>query len=148
MTRSTSPSRVRRLVGGLALVAALVPAACGPASTPQPAHPTSSPSATVTSPAPQPTSATPEASGSPTAPASSAAAKAPVVVPTPYRSATHRDACGGDYYVNSDGNCVHRPESANSAPDGATARCADGTYSFSQHRQGTCSHHGGVAQWL
>ncbi|HKB94327.1 MAG TPA: DUF3761 domain-containing protein [Gaiellaceae bacterium] len=34
------------------------------------------------------------------------------------------------------------------APPGATARCTDGTYSFSQHRSGTCSHHGGVAQWL
>lgn len=30
----------------------------------------------------------------------------------------------------------------------ATARCNDGTYSYSQHRQGTCSHHGGVAYWL
>jgi hypothetical protein len=29
-------------------------------------------------------------------------------------------------------------------PAGATAQCADGTYSFSQHRSGTCSHHGGV----
>jgi hypothetical protein len=35
-----------------------------------------------------------------------------------------------------------------SAPPGATARCNDGTYSFSQHRSGTCSHHGGVASWL
>ena len=34
------------------------------------------------------------------------------------------------------------------APPGATARCADGTYSFSQHHAGTCSHHGGVAAWL
>lgn len=33
-------------------------------------------------------------------------------------------------------------------PAGATALCNDGTYSFSQHHQGTCSHHGGVAQWL
>jgi hypothetical protein len=33
-------------------------------------------------------------------------------------------------------------------PPGATARCRDGTYSFSQHRSGTCSHHGGVAVWL
>lgn len=32
-------------------------------------------------------------------------------------------------------------------PKGATARCKDGTYSFSKHHQGTCSHHGGVAQW-
>ncbi len=29
-----------------------------------------------------------------------------------------------------------------------TARCADGTFSYSAHHQGTCSHHGGVAQWL
>jgi hypothetical protein len=35
-----------------------------------------------------------------------------------------------------------------SAPPGATARCRDGTYSFSHHHSGTCSHHGGVAQWL
>jgi hypothetical protein len=40
------------------------------------------------------------------------------------------------------------PASPGSAPPGATARCRDGTYSFSQHRQGTCSHHGGVAEWL
>jgi Protein of unknown function (DUF3761) len=38
--------------------------------------------------------------------------------------------------------------SAGSPPPGATARCRDGTYSFSQHRQGTCSHHSGVAEWL
>jgi hypothetical protein len=34
------------------------------------------------------------------------------------------------------------------APPGATARCRDGTYSFSAHHSGTCSHHGGVARWL
>jgi hypothetical protein len=37
---------------------------------------------------------------------------------------------------------------AGSAPPGATALCRDGTYSYSQHRSGTCSHHGGVAKWL
>ena len=31
---------------------------------------------------------------------------------------------------------------------GATAICRDGTYSYSANRRGTCSHHGGVAQWL
>src|SRR5262249_33167212 len=31
---------------------------------------------------------------------------------------------------------------------GVTAVCNDGTYSFSQHQQGTCSHHGGVKQWI
>lgn len=38
--------------------------------------------------------------------------------------------------------------SAGTAPPGATALCRDGTYSYSQHRSGTCSHHGGVAEWL
>jgi len=28
-----------------------------------------------------------------------------------------------------------------------TAICRDGAYSYSRHRSGTCSHHGGVAQW-
>jgi hypothetical protein len=28
-----------------------------------------------------------------------------------------------------------------------TAVCRDGTLSYSQHRSGTCSHHGGVARW-
>lgn len=31
--------------------------------------------------------------------------------------------------------------------NGATARCRDGTLSYSQHRRGTCSHHGGVSVW-
>jgi hypothetical protein len=33
-------------------------------------------------------------------------------------------------------------------PAGATAICADGWTSHSAHRRGTCSHHGGVAEWL
>jgi hypothetical protein len=33
-------------------------------------------------------------------------------------------------------------------PPGATARCRDGSYSYSQHHSGTCSYHGGVAVWL
>src|SRR5665213_301752 len=37
---------------------------------------------------------------------------------------------------------------AGSVPPGASAQCRDGTYSYSQHRSGTCSHHGGVAVWL
>lgn len=40
------------------------------------------------------------------------------------------------------------PKATNSAPNGATAQCKDGSYSFSQNRKGTCSHHGGVASWL
>ena len=53
-----------------------------------------------------------------------------------------------DYYRNVSGHLVHRPVHSNHAPRGATARCSDGTYSFSEHHRGTCSHHGGVANWL
>lgn len=54
-----------------------------------------------------------------------------------------------NYYTNSDGNRVHSPaRDSDGVPAGATAVCEDGTYSFSQHHQGTCSHHGGVARWL
>ena len=52
-----------------------------------------------------------------------------------------------NYYTNVDGNKVHSPAYAPSKPAGASAKCRDGTYSFSQNRRGTCSHHGGVAQW-
>jgi len=31
---------------------------------------------------------------------------------------------------------------------GVTAICNDGTYSYSKHRSGTCSHHGGVREWI
>jgi hypothetical protein len=34
------------------------------------------------------------------------------------------------------------------APTGSTAKCKDGTYSFSKTRSGTCSRHGGVLEWL
>lgn len=51
-------------------------------------------------------------------------------------------------YTNVDGKSVHSPTYAPSIPTGATAQCRDATYSFSQHRSGTCSHHGGVASWL
>ncbi len=60
-------------------------------------------------------------------------------------SAVKPKTCGDDYYVNVSGNCVHRPSSN---PSGASAKCRDGSYSYSQHRRGTCSGHGGVAQWL
>jgi len=51
-------------------------------------------------------------------------------------------------YVNSKGQTVKRPESCSGSPKAATAQCVDGTYSFSQSRRGTCSHHGGVAKWF
>ena len=44
--------------------------------------------------------------------------------------------------------CIPRPTKAPSAPQGATARCRDASYSFGQHLTATCSGHGGVSQWL
>jgi hypothetical protein len=44
------------------------------------------------------------------------------------------------------------PEPSTRAPAGkpakATARCKDGTLSYSAHHEGACSHHGGVDQWM
>ena len=51
-------------------------------------------------------------------------------------------------YLNAQRHRVHAPVVARQAPAGATARCRDGSYSFSENRRGTCSHHGGVAAWL
>lgn len=60
---------------------------------------------------------------------------------------TTTDLSNNNYYENVDGNQIHSPAYAPSVPAGASAQCGDGTYSFSQHRSGTCSHHGGVAIW-
>ncbi|MBN3726650.1 DUF3761 domain-containing protein [Burkholderia sp. Ac-20379] len=53
------------------------------------------------------------------------------------------------HYTNRDGQDVHAPAHSRDGrvPAGATAHCRDGTYSFSRHRSGTCSRHGGVAEW-
>lgn len=42
---------------------------------------------------------------------------------------------------------ITKPSPVVTQPTGATARCRDGTLSYSRNRRGTCSHHGGVAQW-
>jgi uncharacterized protein DUF3761 len=76
---------------------------------------------------------------------------APTSAPTPIPTTTTTSSQGlsnDNYYTNSDGNEVHSPAYSNSVPAGATAICGDETYSFSQSRRGTCSHHGGVSQWL
>lgn len=54
------------------------------------------------------------------------------------------------HYRAKDGHEVHSPARSthDQVPAGASAKCRDGTYSFSQHRRGTCSHHGGVGSWL
>jgi len=55
----------------------------------------------------------------------------------------------GHYVSRSDGQSVHQPARTTngSKPPDATAHCRDGTWSFSHTHRGTCSRHGGVAQW-
>jgi hypothetical protein len=69
---------------------------------------------------------------------------AATTVGLPQSSAAPFPSC----YINRDGNCVEEPRAAPTPPPGATYLCNDGTYSFSQHRAGACSHHGGVAKAL
>ncbi|WP_433522968.1 DUF3761 domain-containing protein [Nocardia pseudovaccinii] len=156
--------RVNTLVGtGLALAGALTlllsgcaPQSSGPGLTAATASITTSKvtSTPVATTSPQPTTAAPTTAPPTTSVAPPAAVPAP---PAPIASAPpaaaaplaqSQPSCGNDSYLNSDNQCVHRPQSAPAAPPGATARCTDGTYSYSQHRSGTCSHHGGVVAWL
>jgi hypothetical protein len=53
-------------------------------------------------------------------------------------------------YINKDGVRVHAPAHTKDGeePAGASAQRRDGSYSFSRHHRGTCSHHGGVSRWL
>jgi hypothetical protein len=160
-----SPWNPRRLLAVLATLSALLVgstalAGCQYGATPGPASPQVSATQvdTSASPTPDPTPllATPQpVVVSPTpavptrpAPALVQAPRTAAVAPAPDSPTHYSGSCDADYYRNSNGNCVHRPEQAPARPAGATAQCADGAYSFSQHRQGTCSGHGGVAQWL
>ena len=62
-----------------------------------------------------------------------------------YLSAAPQQVVEGPGYINSQGNRVRSPTRTpdGQPPAGASARCRDGTFSFSQSRRGTCSHHGG-----
>jgi hypothetical protein len=164
VTATTSPplpdrastSALRQSPGGNASPA---PSPALPAAAPAraPSAPVSAPAAASTAsgavavPAPAPPTA---ASAPVRVPAT--AAPAPVRSPAPVLAAppaqrgpvTSASCDEGTHYLNSDGACVPRPLVAPAPPAGATARCVDGTYSFSQHAQGTCSGHGGVAQRL
>jgi hypothetical protein len=65
-----------------------------------------------------------------------------------YHSQGSGGSTTGDYYTARSGHQVHRPVQASRAPAGASAQCRDSTWSFSESRRGTCSHHGGVSRWL
>lgn len=69
----------------------------------------------------------------------------PTATPTTVPASTQSN---DQYYTNVDGNRVQSPSYSESQPSNASAQCRDGSYSYSQHRQGTCSGHGGVAEWL
>jgi hypothetical protein len=53
------------------------------------------------------------------------------------------------YQSRGDGCDVHGPAESldGTKPEGASARCRDGSWSFSHTRSGTCSRHGGVERW-
>jgi hypothetical protein len=158
--------RGRALRAGVAvsaLAGALV--ACGPTDAPSTSV---SPSTSSVAPTDSGAAASPTATASPTPALSSGAGAASVSAPTQTQTPASVPAApaavapapvqqqasvpspppGDGTYTNVDGNQIPRPVQAASTPNGATAKCNDGTWSFSQHRSGTCSGHGGVAQWL
>jgi hypothetical protein len=57
---------------------------------------------------------------------------------------------GGDCYIAASGDCVPYPHKGGPQPPNATAQCADGSWSFSEHpyASGTCHGHGGVQRYL
>lgn len=137
------------------------PVAAAPTPTPRlpvPSALTAAPPATraaLTPPTPGPAAAaSAPAAQAPVGASAPLATAAPTHAPNPALASASAGSTGGTscdqdtHYINSDGACVPRPTAAAAPPPGATAKCKDGTYSFSTHRQGTCSHHGGVAQWL
>ena len=50
-------------------------------------------------------------------------------------------------YVNVSGHVIADPKCVTGRVPAETAICRDGSHSMSEHHAGTCSHHGGVAQW-
>ena len=66
---------------------------------------------------------------------------APAAAPT---AAAPPAAAGGATAASGKAPTMARPADA---PANATAKCRDGTYSASQQHSGSCSHHGGVAEW-
>ncbi|GAC1299811.1 MAG: hypothetical protein NVS9B2_05240 [Steroidobacteraceae bacterium] len=75
------------------------------------------------------------AKGKPAAEAPAASSAAASVAPAAAKQSTASKSAPAETASNTD-------------PSGATAKCKDGTYSKSQHHSGSCSKHGGVAEWL
>jgi|SRR5689334_20529277 len=70
-----------------------------------------------------------------TASAPAAAPAEPAAAPATHAKAAHTEKAAGGKADNSD-------------PTGALAKCKDGTYWHGTHHSGSCSHHGGVEQWM
>ena len=78
-------------------------------------------------------------------------ASAPIATPAPKKAEPNEaDLQTHGHYVNKAGQDVHSPAKSvdGQVPAGASAKCRDGSYSFSKSRRGTCSGHGGGANWL
>ena len=129
----------------LGIIGSTVPSLNAVLGTQTTVTPTTQPTATLT---PEPT-IEPTATNTPT-PTKKPVYIAPTATPTsvPAANAESGGLSNNNHYTNVDGNEVHSPAYSDSVPEGASAICGDGTYSFSQNRRGTCSHHGGVTQWL
>jgi hypothetical protein len=139
-------SRHALACAAMAITLASTVAACDPAQAPAGG---SSPSP-VTSVSSSPTPAAPV---SPTSIASRTTAppSAPAKSSTPPAAAAKPGGSGGDSTSggsSSGGTSSVTHENAVPNPGvGPTAKCKDGTLSYSAHHQGTCSHHHGVAVW-
>ena len=68
---------------------------------------------------------------------------APAPQPVPVGTTTHSRTVAQHRTTTT---TIGNNTSAN-GPNSATAKCRDGSMSFSAHRSGTCSRHGGVAQF-
>jgi hypothetical protein len=61
---------------------------------------------------------------------------------------SHGGAVTSHHWFSFFGHGTHRAGNSNTIPSGATAECADGTFSFAADRQEACLNHGGVKRWL
>ena len=77
-----------------------------------------------------------------------AAASAPAPAAAPAAPAAAPAAAAAQPKSSTAAKSAPTAKAGNTDPTGATAKCKDGTYSKSQHHSGTCSSHGGVAEWL
>ncbi|MEU3752341.1 DUF3761 domain-containing protein [Streptomyces olivoreticuli] len=153
---STSMAR-RAIRAGAALAATLTlgfgAVACDDSAKPADTKPTPSLSAPATpskAPEPEPTRSSPSPEPSSAAPTPSAPAPAPT--PKEEAPASVSGGAGGSGGSTTGGSTTTGGSGSTGGSgeshSGASAVCNDGSASYSAHRRGTCSHHGGVAQWL